>query len=106
MSDESIQLVDVSKLSKLRRVKLAKRAISRMVCGEISPEQKLFMRVILMGVEDLLIPEGVIGNARCYFTDRFPFDVHAELAGVEPESVLLILKQAQLIDSTAQHHAA
>lgn len=90
-------MVDVSKISLLRRSQLARRALMRMV-RITCPEQQLWLRVIAMAVEDMVSPGP--NDAHRYFTRSFPFEVHADLAGLDPDAVRLVLKQAHLIGST------
>ena len=95
-------MVDVRKISKLRRATLAKKALRRMA-GVQSPEQALWLAVVLSAVEDLTLPQdsGPYSPAR-YLSESFPFEVHADLAGLEPDAVRLVLRQACLLDSGHQ----
>lgn len=97
-------MVDVAKLSKIRRAGLAKRALLRMSEAE-SREQRLWLRVITMAIEDLVLPEDRTPYAaHQYFTSSFPFNVHAGFAGLDPDAVRTVLRQAQLIGE--EHGAA
>lgn len=95
-------MVDVRKISKLRRATLAKKALRRMA-GAQSPEQALWLAVVLSAVEDLTLPQdaGPYSPSR-YLSESFPFEVHADLAGLEPDAVRLVLRQACLLDSGHQ----
>lgn len=102
-------MADVSKISKLRRATLAKKAIRRMADAKnLPPESTLWLTVILTAVEELTLPIHHDGPeaAHRYLGERFPFEAHADLAGVDPGAVRVVLRQAGLLADPVQAVAA
>lgn len=92
--------VDLRRISKLQRVTLAKRALRRM--AEMwAPEQALWLGVLHSAIEDLALPPGEPPHllAVRYFAGAFPYEVHAEFAGLDPDAVRLVLRQAGLLEA-------
>ncbi|HSH42351.1 MAG TPA: hypothetical protein VK973_09540, partial [Arenicellales bacterium] len=84
-----------------------RHALSRMASVR-SPEEALWLQVILQAVNDFNLPNeahGPTAPAR-YFTDPARFDPHAEMAGLDPDAVRDLLRVARLIGPDARGVAA
>lgn len=98
---------DVTKISLHRRATLVRQALRRMADAK-TPEEDLWLQVILQAVNDFTLPHEGIGPgapAR-YFEDADRFDVHADLAGLDPDAVRDLLRVARLIGPDARGVAA